>query len=393
MRQGILFYAFMAMTTDQKYMTRALALARLGGGWVNPNPMVGALLVAAGRIIGEGYHEYFGGPHAEVNAIASVKPEDEKLIGEATLYVTLEPCSHHGKTPPCTDLIIRHGIVRVVAAMPDPNPVVNGKGFSLLQAAGVEVVTGCLENQAVKLNEVFIKYVTTGKPFVVLKSAMTLDGKIATVTNASRWITGTLSRKFVHRMRQELSAVMVGADTVIFDNPLLNIRLPRKKSKPLVPDDGLVRPAWKNPLKIVTDTRGRIPTDARIFTNDPQLTIIATTSLADKKKLKEIERTGAQVVVCPQKNNMVDLEYLVSSLGTMGVDSMMIEGGSKLAFSALRAGIVDKVMNFIAPRILGGDTAPTPVGGAGIETMEEAIRLKNLTTRKIGEDILVEGYL
>jgi diaminohydroxyphosphoribosylaminopyrimidine deaminase/5-amino-6-(5-phosphoribosylamino)uracil reductase len=363
------------MKDDLTYMRRAVWLAKKGAGWVNPNPMVGAVLVKDGQIIGEGFHEYFGGNHAEVNALQDVLPE---MASGATLYVTLEPCSHKGKTPPCVNLIVEKNIARVVIGMADPNPLVNGKGIAFLQSAGISVETGVMEPVVRQMNEVFIKYIVTGHPFVLLKSAMTLDGKIATVTNASRWITGEASRKMVHHIRQNLSAVMIGVDTVLFDDPLLNIRM---------------KGTWKNPLKVIADTHGRISPEAKVLTNDPQLTIIATTNQADPQKMKAIERMGAQVLICPLKDQRVDLGFVMKTLGLMGIDSVMIEGGSTLAFSALHEGIVDKVTCFIAPKIIGGTNAPTAVGGAGIEMMENAIALKDLRVKKVGDDLMVEGLI
>lgn len=380
------------MVPDQKYMKQAISLARLGAGWVSPNPMVGAVLVCNDRVIGSGYHEFFGGPHAEVNAISSVAEADRHLISKSTLYVNLEPCVHFGKTPPCADLIIENRIPRVVTGMADPNTLVGGGGIEKLRSHGIEVTTDCEAARSRLLNEVFIKYITLHKPFVVLKSAMTLDGKIATVTNASRWITGVASRKLVHELRQRLSAVMVGVDTVLYDDPLLNIRLDksfRKSPK----GSSLIEPTCRNPVKIIADTRGRIPLEARVLTNDPQLTIVAATELAPASKLKEIGRMGAQVMICPVKHNQVDLQFVISALGEMEIDSVMIEGGSTLAFSAIREGIVDKVISFIAPKILGGAQAPTPVGGQGIETMDQAVELVNISSRKVGADIMIEGYL
>lgn len=359
-------------------MKRALALARRGAGWVNPNPMVGAVVVHDGVVIGEGYHEYFGGAHAEVNAIQAAEANHPDAIEGSTIYVTLEPCVHHGKTPPCTDLLISKKIGRVVIGTGDPNPLVAGKGIEKLKAHGISVETGILEKECSALNEVFNKYILTNLPFVVLKTAMTLDGKIATVTNASRWITGEKSRNIVHHIRQQLSSIMVGVDTILADDPLLNIRL---------------KGTWKNPLKIIADTHLRIPFDARVLSNDPQLTLIATTHLADSSKVKELERMGVQVLICPVKDDRVDLHFLMESLGTMGIDSVLLEGGSMLAFSALKEKIVDKVITFIAPKILGGTDAPTPVGGRGIEVMEEAIRLKNLRITKVGEDLMVVGEI
>jgi diaminohydroxyphosphoribosylaminopyrimidine deaminase/5-amino-6-(5-phosphoribosylamino)uracil reductase len=290
--------------------------------------------------------------------------------------------------------------------MRDPNPQVNGRGIALLGSKGIAVTEGMLEEEIRRQNEVFIKVITTGIPFVVLKTAMTLDGKTATVTNASRWITGEESRRIVHRMRQQYGAVLVGADTVIFDDPVLNIRLRRRKDMPYIEmakgsGPGKMGPEgtsskqyfWKNPLKVVADTRARVPLEAKIFTNDPQLTILATTDLAPAEKLKQIERAGAQVLVCPAKEGRVDLGFVIRSLGRMEVDSVMIEGGSRLAFSALKEKLVDKVVTFVAPLILGGETAPTPVGGEGIPVMDEAIGLENMRVKRTGKDLLLEAYI
>jgi diaminohydroxyphosphoribosylaminopyrimidine deaminase/5-amino-6-(5-phosphoribosylamino)uracil reductase len=356
-------------------MKRAVALARKGSGWVNPNPMVGAVIVKEGRIIGEGYHEHFGAPHAEVNAFANAT----ESVADATLYVTLEPCSHLGKTPPCAPLIVEKGIKRVVIGMPDPNPAVNGKGAELLQAHGIEVVVGVLEEEAQLLNEIFIKYITTRQPFALLKTAMTLDGKIATVTNASRWISGEKSRKLVHELRQRFSGILVGVDTVIYDDPILNTRWRSKNNR--------------DPLKIVADTRARIPLESKVLTNNPQLTIIATSDLAEKTALRKIERIGAQTLICPLKNDKIDPVFLFQALGTMGIDSILVEGGSTLAFSLLTDNLIDKVVTFISPKILGGKNAPTPVGGAGIKKMENALQLKSWQAKSIGGDLMIEGYL
>lgn len=368
------------MIEEKRNMKRAITLAGRGSGWVNPNPLVGALLVKDGTVIGEGFHEYFGGPHAEVNAINSATAPTEG----ATLYVTLEPCSHTGKTPPCVNLIVEKKISKVVIGMTDPNPLVNGRGIAHLRSQGIEVVTGILENEIRCQNEVFVKYISSSLPFVVLKTAMTLDGKIATVTNASRWITGEASRKIVHRMRQHFSSVMVGVETVLSDDPQLNIRLGRNRVQP---------GGWKSPLKIVADSKARIPLDAKILLQEPQLSIIAVTEQADKRKILEIRRKGAQVIICRERDGRVDLQHLMQLLGTVGVDSIMIEGGSTLAFSSLHDGIVDKVVTFIAPKLIGGSKAPSAVGGKGIRSMEEAIPLTNMSYRKAGNDIMVEGYI
>jgi diaminohydroxyphosphoribosylaminopyrimidine deaminase / 5-amino-6-(5-phosphoribosylamino)uracil reductase len=362
------------MEAERKYMKRAISLARKGKGWVNPNPLVGAVLVKNGRIIGEGFHEYFGGPHAEVKAISDAKDGAEGSV----LYVTLEPCSHHGKTPPCTDLIIKSRIREVFIGMPDPNPLVNGKGIQLLTENGIKVSSGVCESEIRTMNESFIKFITSGKPFCVLKTAMTLDGKIATVSGESRWISGERSRAFTHEMRQQYSAIMAGINTIEKDDPLLNTRRRGKK---------------KDPLKVIIDSSARISLESQVLANEPQLTLVAVTSKADKTKLKEIERLGAQVLVCPSKGEKVDLDYLMGSLGTMGIDSLLLEGGSTLAFSALNAGIVDKVVSFISPKIVGGSLAPTPVGGEGIAKLKNAIPLHDISFRRMGGDIMIQGYV
>ncbi|HNW76108.1 MAG TPA: bifunctional diaminohydroxyphosphoribosylaminopyrimidine deaminase/5-amino-6-(5-phosphoribosylamino)uracil reductase RibD [Bacteroidales bacterium] len=363
------------MNDTQKYMERAIRLAGKGAGWVNPNPLVGAVVVKDNVIIGEGYHQYFGGPHAEVNAIAACTADP----AGATLYVTLEPCTHTGKTPPCTQLILEKHIAKVIIGMSDPNPLVNGKGIELLRNSGVEVESGVLEHKIRRQNEVFIKYITTGMPFVVLKSAMTLDGKTASVTRASRWITGETSRKMVHRMRAQYSAVMTGINTVIQDDPLLNVRLKKKQSH--------------QPLRIILDSTLKISREAKVIQTEPLLSVIATTHHADPEKIQMLERIGVHVIVCPEDNGQVSLEYLVKALGAMEIDSVMIEGGSTLAFSAIRTGIVDKLVTFIAPRILGGEKAPTPVGGAGIEHPDAAVELVDMEVKKAGKDLCVEAWI
>jgi diaminohydroxyphosphoribosylaminopyrimidine deaminase / 5-amino-6-(5-phosphoribosylamino)uracil reductase len=363
------------MEEDRKYIRRAISLAKRGMGWVNPNPLVGAVILKNGRIIGQGYHAFFGGPHAEIAAFENAA---ENVKG-ATLYVTLEPCSHFGKTPPCTDAIIAKGIKKVVVGMKDPNPLVNGNGLKVLRDAGIEVVTGIEEASILKMNERFIKYITTGKPFCTLKTAMTLDGKIATVENASRWISCEDSRKQVHELRQEYSAVMVGINTVLYDDPLLNTRRARTKSK--------------DPLKVIVDSSGKISPELKVLKMNPQLVIIATTDKMEMNKKRDLERLGAQVIVCPQKEGKVDLGTLMFSLGKMGIDSVLLEGGSTIAFTALMSGIVDKVVSFIAPKIIGGAGAPSPVGGIGLPKMEDAIAVKNWNYRKMGTDIMIEGYI
>jgi len=369
-----------SVTRDEIYMKRAVDLAWKGCGWVNPNPMVGAVLERDGRIIGTGFHEYFGGPHAEINAINAATEE----VNGATLYVTLEPCNHHGKTPPCTNTIIEKGIRKVVIGINDPNPMVCGKGTGSLMSHGIEVVTGILGKTIQNQNEFYLKYITTGLPFVILKTAMTLDGKIATVAGESRWITSDASRRLVHRMRHDVSAVMVGVDTVLLDDPVLDVRLRKNMQS---------RGGWRNPLKVIPDSQARIPLTSKLIVNNPQLTLIATTHRADKNRVKEVRRTGAQVIVCEEKDGKVDLGYLMQALAAMGIDSVMIEGGSQLAFSALSERVVDKVVTFIAPKLLGGSKAPTALGGKGIFHLDEAILLRDISCRKIGQDLMIQAYL
>lgn len=363
------------MKEDVKDMRLALKLARKGAGWVNPNPMVGAVIVSHGEIIGKGYHEFFGGPHAEVNAIKSCT----KSPRGATMYVTLEPCIHHGKTPPCADLIIQKKIKRVVVAMVDPNPSVNGKGIAYMRARNIHVDVGILQEEATKLNEVFVKFMLQHRPFCLFKGAMTLDGKIATATGESRWISGEHSRKLAHQLRHEYAAIMVGIGTILIDNPRLDARRNRKISK--------------DPIKVVVDSVARISTDAEVFKHNPQLVVMAVTQKANKNKIVALQRLGAQVVVCPEKDHQVDLEYLMLALGAMDVDSVLLEGGGTLAFSALKARIIDKVMLFIAPKFVGGKKAPTILEGDGFKRMSQAIPVEHLEIKKFKEDYIAEGYL
>jgi len=363
------------MEADQKYMKRAITIAGKGSGWVNPNPLVGAVIVKEERIIGEGYHEYFGGAHAEVNAFNNAS---EPVEG-SSLYVTMEPCSFYGKTPPCAPLIAEKGVKRVVIGMMDPNPRVGGSGAAYLASRGIEVQYGVMEKEIRQINEPFIKFITQGVPFVILKTAMTLDGKIATVTNASRWISGEKSRKYVHELRQKVSGILVGVDTIIYDDPFLSTRRKGRRNK--------------DALKIIADTRCRIPLKAKVLNHIPQLTILAVSELAERSKIREMERIGAQTVICPLKNGKIDLGFLIKSLGIMGIDSLLVEGGSTIAFSLLSDRLIDKVISFISPKILGGKNAPTPVGGKGIDKMENAIQVQDWEMKRMGEDILVAGYI
>ncbi|MDF2473964.1 MAG: riboflavin biosynthesis protein RibD [Anaerocolumna sp.] len=361
---------------DLQYMRRALELARQGEGHTNPNPLVGAVIVKDGKVIGEGYHEAYGSHHAEVNAFLNATED----VAGATMYVTLEPCSHYGKTPPCANKIIEKGIKKVVMAHKDPNPQVAGRGIRILKENGVEVVTGLLEEESEKINEVFFKYITKKLPFCLLKTAMTLDGKIATRTGDSKWVTSEESRNYVHRLRNRYSAIMVGIGTVLEDNPSLTTRLKDIQGR--------------DPVRIIVDTKARIPLDANVLNlTSKARTIIATTELASKEKLRRLEEMGAKVIINPVKNHRVDLKYLMKKLGEDKIDGILVEGGSELNYSALQDGIVDKVNVFIAPKIIGGSTAKTPVGGLGIEFMKDAIMLNELKVHRFGEDIMMEGYI
>lgn len=361
---------------DMEYVQRALDLAKKGRGFTNPNPLVGAVIVKDSRIIGEGYHERYGGPHAEINAFNNAV---EDVFG-ATMYVTLEPCSHHGKTPPCAEAIVKKGIRKVVIGMRDPNPLVSGRGIAMLKAAGIEVEVGVLEQEGRILNEIFLKYITTNLPFVIMKTAMTLDGKIATRTNASRWITGEQSREYVHELRNKVSGIMVGIGTVLADDPSLTTRL----------KEG----GGRDPVRIIVDSGARIPLLAKVLNLDSAAkTYIAVTERAGAEKTSSLLEKGAEVIIVQSKDDRVGLKELMRELGRRNIDSILLEGGSELNYAALEAGIVDKVCSFIAPKIIGGCTAKTPVGGEGRALMEEAIRLEYVETHLMGEDIMIEGYI
>lgn len=359
-----------------EYMRRALDLAKKGSGLTRPNPLVGAVIVKDNRIIGEGYHEYYGGPHAEINAFNRAT---EQVAG-ATMYVTLEPCAHFGKTPPCAEAIVRKGISKVVIGMVDPNPAVSGKGIAILEEAGIEVEVGVLEEEGKRLNEIFLKYMTTGLPFVIMKTAMTLDGKIATRTNASRWITGVESRAYVHDLRDRVSGIMVGIGTVLVDDPSLTTRLNDREGK--------------DPARIIVDSRARIPLEAKVLNLSSEAkTYIAVTENASREKMDKLMAKGAEVIMVSSKKGRVDLTELMKELGKRNIDSILLEGGSELNYAALEACIVDKLCSFISPKIVGGCTAKTPVGGEGKALMEEAITLQYVSTHFMGEDIMIEGYI
>ncbi len=363
----------MSEELDRKYMARALQLALRGAGHTRPNPMVGAVLVKDGRIIGEGWHKQYGGPHAEVNAFASATEDPEG----ATLYVSLEPCSHYGKTPPCADLIIRKKVARVVAALEDPNPLVSGRGFRKLRANGIRVTVGVLAEEARHINDVFLTYVTRKRPFVLYKAAMSLDGKIACHTGESQWISSEKSREEVQRLRGILSGIMVGAGTVIADNPRLTCRMEE----------------YENPARIIVDGKLRVPLESRIF-HEPGRNIILTTSEASPEKKKALENLGVELIEADSEEpGKVDLKSAMLALGIKGIDGILLEGGPTLAASALEAGIIDAVRFYIAQKIIGGREAPSPFAGTGAAHMNEVVPLTDAVYGTSGDDLWIQAYI
>ncbi len=359
--------------TSMKIMRHALRLARRGMGKTSPNPAVGCVIVKDGAIVGEGWHKKAGTPHAEVHALAQA---GTRACG-ADVYVTLEPCSHHGRTPPCAEALIEAGVASVQIGMRDPNPLVSGRGMEMLRSAGIPVRCGILEIECSRINEPFIKHVTSGMPFVVLKSAMTLDGKTATSTGESKWITNDKSRRYVHKLRSMLDAVMVGVGTVLADNPRLTCRLAGRN---------------RNPVRIIVDSRLRTPLDSNLLSRDlPGTTIIATIE-KNPSLISRYEERGAQVMVCSEREGRVALEDMLQRLGSLGIQSLLLEGGSSLASSALHAGLIDKFLLFYAPKFLGGEDGFGLFAGKGVDRMECAVKLKNITARHFGDDIMLEAY-
>lgn len=356
---------------DIDYMRRALDLAAKGRGWTNPNPMVGAVIVKEGRIIGEGYHHRCGGLHAEREALADC---GESPVG-GTLYVTLEPCCHHGRQPPCTEAILEAGISRVVVGSGDPNPLVAGKGLELLRAHGVEVQTGVLQAECDALNDVFFHYIRTKRPYVMMKYAMTFDGKIATRTGASRWITGEEARQQVHRDRHRYAAIMAGVGTVLADDPLLTCRME----------------GGRNPVRVICDTHLRTPLDSQLVRTAREVPTILAVGEAASAQAAPYQDAGCQVWTLPEKNGHVDLSALMEQLGAGEIDSVLLEGGSTLNWAALESGIVQRVQTYIAPKLFGGAAAKSPVAGLGVELPAQAVGLKNITVTQLGKDFLLEG--
>ena len=359
-------------------MKEALRLARKGLGRTSPNPAVGAVIVRDGRIIARGYHRKAGLPHAEVEAL-------NMLAGHAqggTLYVTLEPCNHHGSTPPCTWAILKSGLKRVVVGMKDPNPNVRGGGCEFLRENGVSVTTGILERECKRLNEVFLKFVTSGRPFVIIKSALTMDGWTATATGHSKWITNEKSRQFVHRLRDSVDAVMVGVNTVLADNPRLTSRLKRGRGK--------------DPVRVILDTDLRTPLDAQVVNhNSPARTFIAVgygKVADDRLSAFKDDHKGVSIITCPTKGGRIDLNALMDILARKPLTSILVEGGATVIGSILREKLADKFYLFQSPKVLGGDDGIPMAVGPGAKSIDQCIVLNDTRVRRFGEDILIEGY-
>ena len=358
---------------DIEYMRRAMELAERGVGFTNPNPMVGAVIVKGGKVIGEGWHERCGEWHAERNAFRNCTVPAEG----ATMYVTLEPCCHYGKTPPCTEAIIEHGIARVVVGMEDPNPLVAGKGIALLREAGIEVVCGVEEEALREQNRVFLKYISTKLPWVAMKTAMTLDGKIATRTGDSKWITGAEARAYVHELRHRFMAIVVGIGTAVADDPLLNCRIEGR--------------GVRQPIRVVVDSNARLSLDSQLVkTAGEYRTIVAHTRFAPEERVKALREAGVEMLLCKEKEGLVDVRNLLELLGQSGIDSILLEGGGSLNYTFLAEGLADELYAFIAPKIVGGMNAKTPVEGAGMEKMADAINLELENVLNVGHDVLLK---
>ena len=370
---------------DIEYMQRAMELAENGRGFVNPNPLVGAVIVKDGRVIGEGWHRKYGCLHAEREALAACTEDP----AGSTMYVTLEPCCHHGKQPPCTDAVIAAGISRVVAGLPDPNPLVAGKGIAMLREHGIEVECGLLEADLRYQNRVFLKYITTGRPWVTMKWAMTLDGRIAASTGDSRWVSSEESRRYAHQLRAWNMAIMAGIGTVRVDDPLLNCRI-----------DGM-----RSPVRVIADSYASVSLSSQVVRTAHQYrTVVAYSGTPDPSRLAALADAGVEILQvdsgqagdCTQQRaadvRKVDMDVLLSRLGKMGIDSVLVEGGAELDWSMVEAGLVDEVCCFIAPKVIGGSTAKGPVGGAGFPKMADAFPLEIESVTRSGPDILVHAF-
>lgn len=360
------------LSYDEKYMKLAMQLAGNAIGRTSPNPLVGAVIVKDNRVVGCGWHRKAGTPHAEVHALNQAG----ELAQGADVYVTLEPCAHYGKTPPCAKALVEAKVKNVYGGLLDVNPKVAGKGFKILEDAGIHVEYGFLQDELRKQNEVFFKWIEHKKPFVVLKAAMTLDGKIATATGQSKWITNETSRAYGYKLRDIYDGIMVGINTVIEDNPMLTARV----------DGG------KNPIRIVVDSSLKIDINANVVQDKSAKTIVATTDKADKDKILKLQAQDIDVIVVDKdENDKVDIEKLLDILGQQNICSILVEGGATLSGSFVAKKLVDKVYFFIAPKIIGGKEAKTPVAGTGILNLQEALALKDIQVEKLDEDILIIG--
>lgn len=360
------------LSYDEKYMRLAMQLAGNAIGRTSPNPLVGAVIVKDNRVVGCGWHRKAGTPHAEVHALNQAG----ELAQGADVYVTLEPCAHYGKTPPCAKALVEAKVKNVYGGLLDVNPKVAGKGFKILEDAGIHVEYGFLQDELRKQNEVFFKWIEHKKPFVVLKAAMTLDGKIATATGQSKWITNETSRAYGYKLRDIYDGIMVGINTVIEDNPMLTARV----------DGG------KNPIRIVVDSSLKIDINANVVQDKSAKTIVATTDKADKDKILKLQAQDIDVIVVDKdENDKVDIEKLLNILGQQNICSILVEGGATLSGSFVAKKLVDKVYFFIAPKIIGGKEAKTPVAGTGILNLQEALALKDIQIEKLEEDILIIG--
>lgn len=368
---------------EEKYMRRAIELAKKGSGHVNPNPLVGAVIVRDGEVIGEGYHECYGQLHAERNAIANAKKRGNSLEG-STIYVTLEPCCHYGKTPPCTEAIIEEKIARVVVGSDDPNPLVSGKGFQMLREKGIEVIPHFLKEECDAMNHVFFHYIRTGTPYVAMKYAMTMDGKIACYTGDSKWVTGEESRAHVQTLRNHYKGIMAGIGTVLADDPMLNCRIE----------------GGRDPIRIIADSHLRIPMDSQLVrTAGQQPLIVACLPDADEEKAAQLQEKGVEVLRIPgvttaditeEQKEVISLPVLMKELGARKIDGILLEGGGQLNESALQAGIVDRIYCYIAPKIFGGAQAKTPVEGQGLTRAADAWQFNRIGMQEFGQDILLE---
>ncbi len=357
-------------------MKLALKLAAKGAGWVSPNPMVGAVVVQDGRVVGKGYHRRLGAPHAEVEALRQAGAQAR----DADLYVTLEPCNHQGRTPACTQAILAAGVRRVLIATPDPNPQVTGGGAPFLKSQGVQVEVGLMDAASGRLNASWFHWLATGRPWVIAKAACSLDGKIATAGGESQWLTGEAARAYGHRLRHRVDAILVGIETALSDDPQLTTRLPRGRGK--------------DPVRVVLDSRLRLPLSARLLHLDsPAPTWIACTAAAPQAKIQALKDLGAEVLVFPTEAGRVPLKPLLELLGKQQVQSLLVEGGAETLGSFFDQRLVNQFYFFFAPKILGGRRAPGILGGEGVARLPDALQARDLTLRRIAQDILISGYL